>query len=208
LVEFRCSAWSVFGGIGIAFTKCIVPDISYTPVPDWFRKNPKLVDESGMPIPDGREPKKPRNRKRPANDVEMAIEEAFEHMDEGMETNVEVVNNVINEVVIEALNEVNLGELGADTMESKMEELRKQHAEKICEYKARIFELENQVATLTMGKAGSSSSTPINLQSLEAERDTTLHETKMTKSQALEVCMMNEVMRGELEVLQKEVVDM
>jgi len=84
----------------------------------------------------------------------MAIEEAFEHMDEGMEANVEVVNN--------ALNEVNLGERGADTMESRMEELRKQHAEKIREYKARIFELENQVATLTMGEAGSSSCTLIN----------------------------------------------
>jgi chromosome segregation ATPase len=93
-------------------------------------------------------------------------------------------------------------------MESRMEELRKQHAEEIREYKARIFELENQVATLTMGEAGSSSSTPINLQSLEAERDTTLQEAKIAKSQALEVCMMNEVMRGEMEALQKEVVNM
>jgi hypothetical protein len=102
-----------------------------------------------MPIPDGREPKKPCNCKRPANDVEMAIEEAFEHMDEGMEANVEV-NNLINEVVNEALNEVNFGELGADTMESRMEELHKQHAEKICEYKTRIFELEDQGATITI----------------------------------------------------------
>jgi hypothetical protein len=161
-----------------------------------------------MPIPDGREPKKPRNSKRPANDMEMAIEEAFEHMDEGMEANVEVVNNIINDVVNEALNEVNLGELGADTMESRMEKLRKQHAEEIREYKTRIFELENQVATLTMGEAGSSSSTPINLKSLEAERDTDLQEAKIAKSQALEVCMMNEVIRGEMEVLEKKVVDM
>jgi hypothetical protein len=97
-------------------------------------------------------------------------------------------------VVNNALNEVNLGELGADTMESKMEELRKQHAEKIREYKARIFELENQVATLAMGEAGSSSCTPINLQSLKAERDTAVKEAKIAKSQALEVCTMNEVM--------------
>jgi hypothetical protein len=194
-----------FGGIGIAFTKCTVPDIPYTPVPDWFKKNPRLVDEPGVPIPDDREPKKPRNRKRPANDVEMAIEEAFEHMDEGMEANVEVVNNVINEVVNNALNVVNLG---ADTMESRMEELRKQHAEEIREYKARIFELENQVATLTMGEAGSSSCTPINLQSLEAERDTALKEARIAQSQALEVRTTNEVMRREMEALQKEVVDM
>jgi hypothetical protein len=64
-------------------------------------------------IPDDWELKKARNRKRLANDVEMAIDEAFEHMDEGVEANVEVVNN--------ALNVVNLG---ADTMESRMEELR------------------------------------------------------------------------------------
>ena len=64
------------------------------------------------------------------------------------------VNNLINEVGYE----VNLGELGGDTLESKMGELRKQHAEESREYKAMILELENQVATLTMGGAGSSSS--------------------------------------------------
>ena len=32
-----------------------------------------------------------------------------------------------------------------------IEELHKQHAEEIREYKARILDLENQVATLTMG---------------------------------------------------------
>jgi hypothetical protein len=187
-----------FGDIGITFIKCTVSNIPYTPFPEWLKRNLRLVDESGTPIPDGREPKKPRNRKRPANDMEMAIEEAFEHMDEGMEANVEV-NNLINVVVNEALNKVNFGELRADTMESRMEELRKQHAEEIHEYKARIFELENQIATLMMEKAGSSSSTPIYLKSLEAERDAALQEAKIAKSQALEVCMMNEVMRGEME---------
>jgi hypothetical protein len=130
-----------FGGIGIAFTKCIVLDIPYTPIPKWFKKNPRLVDEPRL-------------------------------------------------------------------VENRMEELRKQHAEEIREYKARIFELENQVATLTMGEAGSSSCTLINLQSLEAERDTTLKEAKIAQSQVLEVSTMNEVMRREMEVLQKEVVDM
>jgi hypothetical protein len=46
------------------------------------------------------------------------------------------------------VNEVNIGELGADTME----ELRKQHAEEIREYKTMIFDLKNQVATLRMGR--------------------------------------------------------
>ena len=130
-------------------------------------------------------------------------------MDDGMEamevqenmTNIEV-NNLINEVV----DEVNLGELGADTMESKMEELRKQHAEEIREYKAKISDLENQVVTLTMGEAGSSNSTPIaptniNFQSLQAERDTILQDSKIAKSQALEVCMTNQVMQGKMKDL-------
>jgi hypothetical protein len=57
-----------FGVIGIAFTKCTVQDIPYTPVPEWIRRNPRLVNEHETLILDGREPKKPRNHKRPAND--------------------------------------------------------------------------------------------------------------------------------------------
>ena len=116
---------------------------------------------------------------------------------------------MINEVV----TEVNLGEFGGNTMESKMEELRKQHAEEIREYKAKILDLENQVARLTMREAGNSSIAPIassdsNFQPLQAERDIALEEAKIAKSQALEVCMKNEVMRGKMEALQKEVADM
>jgi hypothetical protein len=103
---------------------------------------------------------------------------------------------LINEVV----TEVNLGEFGGNTMESKMEELRKQNAEEIREYKAKILDLENQVARLTMRDAGNSSSALItssdsSFQSLQAERDKALEEAKIAKSQALEVCMRNEVMR-------------
>jgi hypothetical protein len=38
--------------------------------------------------------------------------------------------------------------------------------------------------------------------------DTTLKEAKIVKSQALEVCLINEVIRRDMEALQKEVVDM
>ena len=67
-----------------------------------------------------------------------------------------------------------------NTIESRMEELRKQHVEE-------IRECENHVATLTMGEAGGSSSTPIapkniNLQSLQTKRDTTLQEAKIANS--------------------------
>jgi hypothetical protein len=146
-----------FGGIGIAFTKCTVPDISYIPVPEWFRENSRLVDDPRTPVPDGREPKRPRHSCRADNDIETVSGEVVANMEDGMEDTVnqeniiEVeVNNLINEVG----NEVNLGELGGDTLERKMEELRKQHVEEIREYKARILDLENQVATLTMGEGG------------------------------------------------------
>ena len=65
-------------------------------------------------------------------------------MDKGIEdmenqenmTEVEV-NKLINEVV----DEVNFNELRLNTMESRMKKLRKQHAEEIREYKARILDL-------------------------------------------------------------------
>jgi hypothetical protein len=142
----------------------------------------------------------------------MIIEEAFANMDVGMKA-IEFQENMTYVEVNNLINEINLRELGADTMESRMEELRKQHAGKIREYQARFFYLKNQVPTLTMGEAGSSSSTPIaptniNLQYLQTERDTTLEEVKIAKSQALEVCTTNQVMLGKMEALQKEVVDM
>ncbi len=142
-----------FGGIGIAFTKCTVPNIPYIPVPKWFRKNSRLIDDRSTPVPDGRKPKKRRHSCRADNDMETGSGEVVANMEDGMEDTVnqeniaEVeVNNMINEVD----NEVNLGELGGNTLESKMEELYKQHVEKICEYKTRILEVKNQVATLKM----------------------------------------------------------
>ena len=200
-------------GIGIAFIKCAVPDIPYAPVLEWSRTNPGLVDESGTPILEGREPKRPRRLGRADNDMEMVIEDAFASMNDGMDDmedqkNIAEVDvyNLVNEVV----NEVNLGELEADTIESRIDELRKKHAEEIREYNVKILDLENQVATLTMGEADSSSSSPtnINLQSLQAERDTTLEEAMIAKSQALKVCTMNQVMQGKMKTLQKKVVDM
>jgi hypothetical protein len=125
-----------FGRIGIAYTKCTVLDIPYIPIPEWFRTNLKLVDEPMTLFPEGREPKMLRNRRRVDNDMETVIGEAFTNMDDGRE---------------DMKDQQNIAELGGDTLESKMEELRKQHTEKIREYKAMILDLENQVATLTMG---------------------------------------------------------
>jgi hypothetical protein len=149
-----------FGGLGIAYTKCTVPDIPYIPVPEWFRKNPKIVDEPGGPILEGREPKRIRHVGPTDNDMETVMGEADTNMDDmnDQENRARVeVNNLINEVD----TEVNLGKFGGITIESKMEELCKQHAEEIREYKAKILDLKNQVARLTMREAGNSNSAPI-----------------------------------------------
>ena len=197
-----------FGGIGTALTKCTVPDIPYTPVPEWFRTNPRLVDDPGAPIPEGREPRNPRNRRRPgaAQNVLMAIGEAYDHVDDDMEAvhgeenagHVEV-DNMINEVV-------NPGEHGVDTVERRMEELRRQHALEIRELQAKILDLEFQVVKLTMAEAGSSSSTPIaptnsQLQSLQAERDMAVEEARIANSQAMDVFT-------RMDALQQKVADM
>ena len=49
-----------FGGIRIVFTKYTVPDIPYISVPEWFRRNFKLVEDPRTPISEGRKPKRPR----------------------------------------------------------------------------------------------------------------------------------------------------
>ena len=134
-------------------------------------------------------------------------------MDDSMEAvhgqenprNVEV-NSMINEVVNKV---VNLSEHWVDTMESRMEELREQHDDENCVYKARILNLENQVPKLTMAEAGSSSSIPIaptnnHLQSLLAERDIAVHEAKIAKSQAMEVCTWMDVMKKKMVDMQQQ----
>ena len=52
-----------FGGIGVSLTKCTVSDFPYTSVPEWFRRNPGLVNEHRTPFLEGQTPEKPRHRK-------------------------------------------------------------------------------------------------------------------------------------------------
>ena len=70
-----------FGSVGDALLKCQDVDILCSPVPQWFRENPKLVDESGCPLPEGREPKRPCLIHTVENDMDMTLEEAFAIMD-------------------------------------------------------------------------------------------------------------------------------
>jgi hypothetical protein len=84
-VKSCCSKREKIWGLGIAFTKCTVPDISYTPVPEWFRNNPKLVDEPGGPISEGREPKRKPHVGPTDNDMETVMGEADANMNDGMD---------------------------------------------------------------------------------------------------------------------------
>ena len=47
----------------------------------WFRENPKLLDESGCTFLEGREPKRPRLRGTAENDMDMTLGKAFAIMD-------------------------------------------------------------------------------------------------------------------------------
>ena len=62
-------------------------DIPYEPVPDWFRQNPKLVDELGRPLPLDRTPKGPRWRRAPQNPIDIVLREVFEAMEMDVEGN-------------------------------------------------------------------------------------------------------------------------
>ena len=69
------------GQIGDALSTKKPVDIRYELVPDWFRQNPKLVDEPGCPLPPDRIPKRPRWRRAPHNAIDIALHEVFEAME-------------------------------------------------------------------------------------------------------------------------------
>ena len=69
-------------------------NIPYEPIPDWFRQNPKLVDEPGHPLPSDRTPKRPRWRRAPQNPIDIVLWEVFEAMEMDVEGNDDGENNV------------------------------------------------------------------------------------------------------------------
>ena len=56
-------------------------NILYEPSLDWFRQNPKLVDEPGRPLPPDRTPKRPRWRRAPQNPIDIVLREVFKAME-------------------------------------------------------------------------------------------------------------------------------
>ena len=101
LVKSGCSKREAIWGFRTRITKCTVPDIPLTIVPEWFRRTLRIMDEPGTPIPEGRTPKMTRHVRQTDNDVDTVTGEADANMDD-QENIAEVeVNNLINDVVTE-----------------------------------------------------------------------------------------------------------
>ena len=75
------------GQIGDALAIKKLMNIPYEPIPDWFRQNPKLVDEPGRPLPPDNTPKRPRWRRAPQNPIDIVLREVFEAMEMDIEGN-------------------------------------------------------------------------------------------------------------------------
>ena len=69
-------------------------NIPYELIPDWFRQNPKLVDEPRRPLPLNTTPKRPRWRRAPQNPIDIVLREVFEAMEMDVEGNDDGQNNV------------------------------------------------------------------------------------------------------------------
>ena len=82
------------GQIGDALAMKKPVNIPYEPIPNWFRQNPKLVDELGRPLPPDRIPKRPRWRHAPQNPIDIVLREVFEAMEMDVEGNDDGQNNV------------------------------------------------------------------------------------------------------------------
>ena len=89
------------------------------------------MDEPGTPLPEGWEPKRACHMPQAENDMDMVIGEAFANMDEDMEdmedevdkaemaVQVDRAEEKVNNLIYGVVNEVNLGAIEADMMESR-----------------------------------------------------------------------------------------
>ena len=101
-------------------------DIPYEPIPDWFRQNPKLLDEPGRPLPPNRTPKRPRWRRASQNPIDIVLREVFKAMEMDVEGNDDGQINVsvhggigADRVPHEVVTEAD-GQVGADGVPQKL----------------------------------------------------------------------------------------
>ena len=210
------------------FTKCQDVDILYSPLPQWFRKNPKLLDELGCALPEDQEPKWPCLRCIAENDMDMTLGEAFAIMDmdvdgeQGMESptvaqadgQVEAKGQAEEEGQLDRADLVfiraNIGAIEVHMAGATLEELYNQHDEEVVGYKARISFLESRIVALTVRDDNSSSSGSIvprdeYLQSLQVEKGAIVEEARNAKLHAMQISTANQEIQVTVEVLQGKV---
>ena len=205
-------------------------DIPYEPVPDWFRQDPKLVDEPGRPLPSKRIPKRPRWRHAPQNAIDIALCEVFEAMEMDAEGNDDRQINVgtnrgagadgmPHEVVTGADEKAQGGLHGLDEAlaiaQCMLKEKFVEYSTNVEAYRARISHLESMLMELEIRPNGSSSiallikaedvdcAPPMVHVSMQVERDATVEKATTANLYALELSIANQELQRQLEVLRQ-----
>ena len=218
------------GQIGDALSTKKLVDIPYEPIPNWFRQNPKLVDEPRRPLPPNRIPKRPRWRRAPQNAIGIVLREVFEAMEMDVEgnddgqINVGVdggagVDGMPHEVVTGADKRAHGGLHGSDEAlaiaQRTLEEKTIKYLADVDAYKARILYLESMRAGFGIRPDGSSSSAPLieaeDVEcappmvyiSMQTERDTAVEQVTIANLNALELSTANQELQRQLEVLRQ-----
>ena len=217
------------GRIEDAFSKKKPMEIPYSPVPDWFKQNPKLVDEPGNSLPLEKISKKPKWRPAPQNVIDIALQEIFV----AMEVNVEGNDNgqfnkgteggagadgIADEVVTEVDERAHGRQHGSDKAlaiaQCMLEEKTQEYLADVVAYKARISYLESRLAAFGIRVDGSSRNAlfleveefdrapPMVHASVQAEKDVVVEEARVVNL-LLELSTVNQELQNELEVLRQ-----
>jgi hypothetical protein len=208
-----------FGHIGEALSARRPIDIPYSPVPQWFRENPRLVDEPGQPLPLQREPRRPRWRPRGAHEddaMDMTLGEAFAAMEveatreSGAISTAEGGPSLADELQSRGADGTEEGRILADEGLTVANE----NLDDVIAFKARISFLEARLASFGIQEDGSSSSRlalpvrdcdadlRIRNASLQAERDAAVDKARSIDLYASELFEANNTLREEIATLQ------
>ena len=205
-------------------------EIPYPLIPEWFRQNPKLVDELGSLLPPDRIPKRPKWRPAPQNAIDITLHEVFEAMKVDVEGNDDGQFNrgadegtradgVADKVVIRADERAQGRQHGSDKAlaiaQRMLEEKTQEYLADVVAYKAKISYLKSTLAAFGIRADGSSSNAlfleakefdrapPMVHTFVQVERDTTIEQAKVAKLHALELSTANQELQSELKVLRQ-----
>ena len=196
------------GQIGDALSTKRPVIIPYSPVPDWFRQNPKLVDDLGLLLPLDRISKRSRWRRAPQNAIDITLHEVFEAMEMDAESNDDGQINVSADGGARADEVPHEVVTGSDKVlaiaQCMLEEKITEYSVDIEANKARTLYLESILVGFGMRPDGSSSSAPL-LEAedvdhalpmvhvfVQAEKDAAVEQATTANLQALQLSTVNE----------------